>query len=296
VQEALRSVNHQISKGEAEEIVRLSDKNNDKFIQREEFQAMLLPKLKEQILMYEDNLEDLRKMFVQADKDSSGFLSKAELKGALMGIQVDLDDQQLSDLFYEMDSDPNSGIDIDEFVAYLSIADRLKFRNPKSKTTLINIKRARSLNPIEFYQCFKRLPSSFSLSFTQERLCKIGSNTPSYGLYPQFNCRTMTYKDLQHLFDLDKTLPKRFVELNAPKISAELTIEEATGVPLPKKEDYEWSKIMYRELRAVLFDFQKKEYVSNSILMGATWRQEYDAKWVFAGQQAGKNAFYVNSD
>jgi hypothetical protein len=33
-------------------------------------------------------------------------------------------------------------------------------------------------------------------------------------------------------------------------------LEEATGVPMPKKEDYDWGRITNREIRMVLIDFK----------------------------------------
>lgn len=61
----------------------------------------------------------------------------------------------------EIDLDNNQVIDIDEFIAFLSIADRLKFKNPFAKATVIKIKHARKLQPIDFYNCFKNLPQFF---------------------------------------------------------------------------------------------------------------------------------------
>ena len=66
----------------------------------------------------------------------------------------------------EIDIDENQNIDIDEFIAFLSVADQLKFRHPTSRTTLINIRRARKLNPIDFFNCYKSLPQFFGPSFT----------------------------------------------------------------------------------------------------------------------------------
>lgn len=33
-------------------------------------------------------------------------------------------------------------------------------------------------------------------------------------------------------------------------------IEEATDIPLPKKEDFDWGNIAHREIRAVLVDYK----------------------------------------
>lgn len=96
----------------------------------------------------------------------------------------------------EIDLDGNQAIDIDEFIAFLSIADQIKFKNPLTKTTVVRIKHARKLQPLDFYNCFKNLPSSFQPSLTQENLEKKYSNTPSHGLYPEFDSQTLAYKDL----------------------------------------------------------------------------------------------------
>ena len=60
-----------------------------------------------------------------------------------------------------------------------------------------------------------------------------------------------------------------------PNLACEIQIEEASGVPLPKKDDFEWSKISHREVRAVLIDMRTHEFLSNSFIIGATWRNEY---------------------
>ena len=52
-------------------------------------------------------------------------------------------------------------VDIDEFIAFLSIADSIKIRNPQTKSTIVRIKQGRKLQPIDFYNCFKNLPQFF---------------------------------------------------------------------------------------------------------------------------------------
>lgn len=50
---------------------------------------------------------------------------------------------------------------------------------------------------------------------------------------------------------------------------------------MPKKEEFDWNKITHREVRAVLFDFRTNEFLSNSFITGAQWKQEYEGKWLF---------------
>lgn len=63
----------------------------------------MLPKLREERLMVENNLEDLRKLFKEADVDNSGYLSSQELRYALNKIGVELTQEQIDDLMKEMD-------------------------------------------------------------------------------------------------------------------------------------------------------------------------------------------------
>lgn len=112
-------------------------------------------------MSYEKNLEDLRRLFKQFDHDQSNYLTKAELKEALLHLNIVLSDVQLEDLMKEIDLDQNEMVDIDEFIAFMSIAEQLKFKNPNNKAVIIKIKHARKLQAMAFYNCFKNLPQSF---------------------------------------------------------------------------------------------------------------------------------------
>lgn len=103
--------------------MKIADTDNNKSIDRQEFQNIMLPKYKEEIINYEQNLEDLRRLFQACDFDHSNYLSRDELKIVLQKLSIELTEVQLDDLLRELDLDGNSYIDIDEFVAFLSIAD-----------------------------------------------------------------------------------------------------------------------------------------------------------------------------
>lgn len=241
----------------------------------------MLPKIKEEMLLQFENLEDLRQLFKEGDKDHSNFLSKEELRACLLKLGADLSEEQLGELIGEMDEDENAQIDIDEFVAFLTVADQLKFKHEGSRRTLVNIRRARKLNAVDFFNCFKGLPQNYAPSCTQERFEKHAMFTPSWGLFPMFNYNQMTYKDLTYLRNLDKMPQKEFLKVYMPRLFSEISIEEATNIPIPRKEDFPWEKISVREIRAFLFDFTNKEFLSNTLLMTAQWNEDSETKWVF---------------
>ena len=262
-------------------MMQIADKDNSKAIDRQEFQNVMLPRFKEEVLSYEQNLEDLRRLFKESDLDRSNYLSRDELGLALQKLGVELTEVQLDDLLRELDLDGNSYIDIDEFVAFLSIADQVKFRNPQAKTNIVKIRQARKLHAMDFFNCFKNLPQSFLPSFTTELFEKKFAFTPSHGISPHFDSKTMTYRDLRKCEDISRLPPRKFIDLYSVHLSCEIQFEECSGVPMPRKEDFDWAKITHREVRAVLFDFRTNEFLSNSFIVGAQWKQEYEGKWLF---------------
>ena len=64
-------------------------------------------------------------------------------------------------------------------------------------------------------------------------------------------------------------------------MGAEITLEEALQVPIPKKEDYQWANIANREVRVCLIDMKTKEILSNVWTVGASWREDQAGKWLF---------------
>lgn len=102
----------------------------------------------------------------------------------------------MGDLMAEMDSDKNGKVDIDEFVEYMSVCEYVVPKNSNAAKNVLKIKRSRMLQPIDFIQCFRNLPSNFMPSFLTQRMEQEGLNSPSYGLVPIFDCKTMTYHDM----------------------------------------------------------------------------------------------------
>jgi len=158
---ALKANNTGITQAQIELMMKQTNVSNSGGISRKEFTEMLLPQMKSEMLSYQVNFEELRRLFKQFDVDQSNYLDKGELRQALLSLGVTLTDVQLEDLMKEVDLDGNEMIDIDEFIAFLSIADSIKIRNPQTKATIVRIKQGRKLQPIDFYNCFKNLPQFF---------------------------------------------------------------------------------------------------------------------------------------
>lgn len=65
---------------EVKEIMKVLDKDNNLTVDRQEFMSFMLEQIKKDIISAEDEMEDLRKSFVQYDLDGNGWLSPTEIK------------------------------------------------------------------------------------------------------------------------------------------------------------------------------------------------------------------------
>lgn len=76
--------------------------------------------MKEELLSNEDNVEDLRLKFLDADIDHTGTLGVDEIYGVLLKMGAELTMEELVELMHEIDVDRNGQLDIDEFVALMT--------------------------------------------------------------------------------------------------------------------------------------------------------------------------------
>jgi Ca2+-binding EF-hand superfamily protein len=76
--------------------------------------------MKEELLSQEDNVEELRAKFMDADIDHTGTLTVDEIHGVLLGMGAELTIDELVELMHEIDIDRNGTLDIDEFVALMT--------------------------------------------------------------------------------------------------------------------------------------------------------------------------------
>ena len=96
----------------------------------------------------------------------------------------------------EIDVDRDGELDIDEFIALMSMGDELEFRHEGSRATIMNIRSARKLNALDFFKCFKSMPVNFIPSFIGDKWSRTGQCTPASIFMPSIDPRTMLYKDL----------------------------------------------------------------------------------------------------
>ena len=107
-------------------------------------------------------------------------------------------DAELDSIFKEMDEDNSGYIDIDEFLTYIKVADKVKAKDPKSRDAVFNIRKAHlKLNALDLLLMFKRMPATFVPSFSQHEMENRNLRLPVESIQPEFNFATMKYVGLE---------------------------------------------------------------------------------------------------
>jgi calmodulin len=83
----------------------------------------MLKQMKDELLSNEDNIEELRLKFLDADIDCSGTLTVDEIYSVLLKMGAELSMDELVELMHEIDVDRTGSLDIDEFVALMTAGD-----------------------------------------------------------------------------------------------------------------------------------------------------------------------------
>lgn len=192
----MKTLGRDVTLEEARTMMAQVDTNGDGLINQKEFCEFIIPKMKEELLSYDENVEELRARFMDADVDHSGVLSIDEIYSVLLSMGADLKLEELIELMDEVDVDRNGSLDIDEFVALLSVCgNEIQLQSEGSRKTLMGLKRLRKVTPMDFLKQFKSMPRSFAPSFFGARWGQ-KKNLPSSAFMPIIDPKTMLYKDI----------------------------------------------------------------------------------------------------
>lgn len=110
---------------------------------------------------------------------------------------------ELDSIFTEMDADKNGTIDIDEFIAFIQVADRVKTKNTQARDAVFSIRKARlKLNSLDLFEMFLKMPLSFLPSFSMREIENKKHHLPIHGIQFHFNHQSMSYTGLEKIRDL----------------------------------------------------------------------------------------------
>ena len=90
---------------------------------------------------------------------------------------------EIDAIFLEMDADKSGTIDVDEFIAFVQVADKVKAKNLEARDAVFNIRKARlKLNSLDLLEMFMRMPLSFLPSFSMQEIEQRKNHLPIHGI------------------------------------------------------------------------------------------------------------------
>lgn len=111
----MRSLGHNPTKEELDELIKLYDKDESGTIDLSEFMDLMNNKLKEQ-----QEGQELLETFQIFDKDSDGSISADDLRYVIKAVGEELDDQLIEQLIDQGDLDQDGKINYHEFVRIMT--------------------------------------------------------------------------------------------------------------------------------------------------------------------------------
>ena len=102
-----------------------------------------------------------------------------------------------------MDADKSGTIDVDEFIAFTQVADRIRTKDPRARDAVFHIRKNRlKLNSLDLLDMFLRMPLSFLPSFSMQEIEQRKNHLPIHSIQFHFDHQKMAYSGLDKVRDL----------------------------------------------------------------------------------------------
>ena len=131
IYQTLLSLGQKRSIDQCEEMI-ASVKAGPDGIDRTQFEKLMFPIMKDDFISNEENVDDLRRLFLEADVDYSGKLSIDEVFIALKKQGMPITRDECVELMLEVDVDQNGSLDIDEFLSIFGAGNQLHFDHQRN--------------------------------------------------------------------------------------------------------------------------------------------------------------------
>jgi Ca2+-binding EF-hand superfamily protein len=164
---AMPCCNNQVPSDIVEKTIKEMKTDNDGNITKKNFKKFMTKFMKDNMIEAENDLNELKAMFYEADLDQSGYLSVDELYNLFnTKLEANITRDQLKDLMLNVDLDFNRELDVDEFIQLMTRKPEDREAASHAKATYLRIKESRKLNVTNFIKFLKKFPDHFEESFT----------------------------------------------------------------------------------------------------------------------------------
>ena len=244
-------------------------------VNKKSFGKFMTNFLKKQILQVENDINELRAMFYEADIDNSGYISMDELYNFFkLKLKADITKEELKELVREIDLDFDGKLDIDEFITLMTKNPGDKGKDSSAQSTYFRIRRSRKFDLTEFIKFLQKFPSHFQDSFTttmyKNKKCLpsgafLKNVFPSEGAKTQFKKKTVE----PHLRTTESSL------------GGQILLESSAGIPYPEEDKVDLEVIKKRVVRVSIYDFDRKQFIGNSAHIVASVNPKHLDQWKF---------------
>lgn len=262
------------------ETMRRIDINGNGKIEQLEFKQFMEDMIKKNVMEQEDELQDLRIKFQQADFMKLGYLTAPQLLTVLQQMKCDVTEEELSHLINLADTNHDGKIDIDEFMLLMVGANPEIYNDDKASAVLFNIRKSRNINPLDFLKAFSGMPRHFSPSFIAEKH-KMRKNLPSQGISPTLDSSGIQFKDISNTVVQSKLQSATHLKQNEIEAGGYIVMERASGISIPDASIVSRANILKRVVRISTWHAEKMDYIGNSCHIEANWREDMEDRWAF---------------
>lgn len=261
-------------------------------ISKENFKKFMADFLKEKILEVENDINELRAMFYEADLDKSGFLDMDELYNFFnVRLEAHITRDELKNLVKAVDLDYNGSLDIDEFIDLMTKKPSDQGGSGSAQATYMRIRKSRKFDMTEFVKFLKKFPDHFQESFSARlytnKRCLPSSAFTSF-IIPH---------DEASIKKTKKIVTEPTIKTTETIIAAQITFDQAKGVPFPEEDKISTDSILKRVVRVTLFDFDSNKFITGSSFVLAKWNSKTKDQWKFNKEsETGTNPLIFRTD
>jgi Ca2+-binding EF-hand superfamily protein len=260
------------------------DFDRDNRFDHTEFRRFMHSKMRGTVFRMEHMLDEIKKKFQKVHPKDGQIFDYVQFATGMLAAAPDCTPEEIQAAFFETDQDQTGLVHIDDIIAFVKrpADDR---ESPLVANAILRMKKQHVLPLKELISVYEKVPRNFCTAFTRTNFLEL-KNLPSDSLYPRLMGNTLAYHDLFGEYTdqrLGVSYPVKPVD---SKIVRTITINLATGVPIPDETNIKRKEmIAARELRAVLFDRSVHKFVGGTVIIPAVWRPEYEDRWFFENEK-----------
>lgn len=230
--------------------------------------------------------ERLMPIVARADPWNDNELSNAQIQYIFTQAGAPLTEFELDAVANYCGKTPKYGVEVSRLVR--TIVSGTNVFTPEQEqlgNALVKIRSALQLKVGDQYLSFKFMPSNYVSSFTEECYLNTPAHLPTAALRPtlgdgKFYYTNMLPPTIAQETNVYSRYPK-FLKLSKNCFMCQISLDKATGVPIPDSSVVSPNEIVAREVRIGLFEENFSTFVANILNLECKWTDQYEDRIYF---------------